>query len=45
VRLDHIEARRYALVAEITHRPPVSRDGRMIEFLDDVTLEKADQQG
>ena len=45
VRLDHIEARGYQLVAEITYRPPVCRDDHMIELLDDVTIEEADQQG
>ena len=45
MRLDHIKARAYQLVAEITYRPPVCRDDRMIELLDDVTIEEADQQG
>jgi hypothetical protein len=45
VRVDHLEARGYQLVTEITYRPPVSRDDRMIELLDDVTIEEADQQG
>lgn len=45
VRLDRIEARSYQLVAEVTYRPLVCRDDRMIEFLDHVAMEEADQQG
>lgn len=45
VRLDHIEANGYQFVAEITYRPLVCRDDRMIELLDDVTIEEADEQG
>ncbi len=43
--LDDVEARGYQLVAEITRRPLVCRDDRMIELLDDVAIEEADQQG
>lgn len=45
VRLDYIEASGHQLVAEITYRPPVCLDDRMIELLDDLTIEEADQQG
>lgn len=45
VRLDHIEAHGYQFVAEIPYRPLVCRDDRMIELLDDVTIEEADEQG
>lgn len=45
MRLDDIEARGYQLVAEITYWPLVRRDDRMIELLDNVTVEEANQQG
>jgi hypothetical protein len=45
VRLDHIEARGCQLVAEITYRPLICRDDRMIELFDGETIEEADQQG
>ena len=45
VCLQDIEARGYQLVAEVTHRPQVCRYDSMIELLNGVTLEEADQQG
>lgn len=42
VRLNHLEARGYQLVAEVAYRPLVCRDDHMIELLDDVTIEEVD---